>query len=170
MNETYNITIIGGGNLGNAIANGLLLKNFCKPAQLTVTKRNIASLKNLAAKGVTITTDNVAAIKQAHVIILAIKPYQMDDMLQLLAPHIDVNTHVLCSVVTGYKMEQMRKITGNIPIIRAMPNTAIAIGQSMTCLCAENASANQQAYIESLFSQLGQAVYIQESLMDAATV
>jgi pyrroline-5-carboxylate reductase len=170
MNTSKNITIIGGGNLGLAIASGLLLKNFCKPSQLTITKRNTATLKAMAAKGVNTTSDNQAAIANADVIILAIKPYQMDEVLQLLAPHIDVSKQVLCSVVTGYKIAQIKKIIGTVPIVRAMPNTAIAIGQSMTCLCADNASAEQQAFIELLFGQLGQAVFIQENLMDAATV
>ena len=57
------ITIIGGGNLGASIAEGLLKSKFCKPAELTVTKRNISTLKALEQKGVQITTDNSKAVK-----------------------------------------------------------------------------------------------------------
>jgi pyrroline-5-carboxylate reductase len=57
-----------------------------------------------------------------------------------------------------------------MPIVRAMPNTAIAIQQSMTCLSAFNINAEQMSYVESIFAQLGLVTWIDEKLMEAATV
>ncbi|HXR82157.1 MAG TPA: NAD(P)-binding domain-containing protein, partial [Saprospiraceae bacterium] len=75
------IAIIGGGNLGSAIAEGLLKSKFSKAAELTITKRNISTLKPLKEKGIEITNDNNSAVKKSDVIILAVKPFQVEDVL-----------------------------------------------------------------------------------------
>ena len=75
------IAIIGGGNLGSAIAEGLLKSKFCKAADIHVTKRNTATLKNLEAKGIHTGSDNAAAVKQSELVILAVKPYQVSEVL-----------------------------------------------------------------------------------------
>src|SRR3954469_25945568 len=75
------IAIIGGGNLGTAIAEGLLKSKFSKAGELTVTKRNIATLKSLSEKGVEVSSDNNAAVKKSDIIILAVKPFQVADVL-----------------------------------------------------------------------------------------
>ena len=164
------IAIIGGGNLGAAIAEGLLNSKFCKATDITVTKRNTATLKNLEAKGIHISSDNAAAVKQAELIILAVKPYQVSEVLnslkKSLTPH-----HILVSVVTGVLIKDIEKIIKKkLPVFRAMPNTAIAIQQSMTCISFTNATQKQTAYVTDLFSVLGKVVVINENLMDAATV
>ena len=62
--EIMKITIIGGGNLGTAMAEGLLKSKFCSAAEITITKRNTATLKDIAAKGVKVTADNLSAVKK----------------------------------------------------------------------------------------------------------
>ncbi len=167
----HNITIIGGGNLGTAIAEGLINTGFIQPQFLTVTKRNTKTLLPLKEKGVNITNDNIAAIQNASYIILAIKPFQIKEILTQLKPHLNTHAQVLVSVVTGVWMQDIAAIVGNnFTIFRAMPNTAIAIAESMTCICSYNASDEQTDFIENLFNQLGKSVVIDEKLMDAATV
>lgn len=164
------IAIIGGGNLGAAIAEGLLNSKFCKATDITVTKRNTATLKNLEAKGIHISSDNAAAVKQAELIILAVKPYQVSEVLNSLKKSLTPN-HILVSVVTGVLIKDIEKIIKKkLPVFRAMPNTAIAIQQSMTCISFTNATQKQTAYVTDLFSVLGKVVVINENLMDAATV
>jgi pyrroline-5-carboxylate reductase len=165
------ITIIGGGNLGTAIAEGLIFSDFCKPQALTVTRRNIKALQGLKEKGVNITSDNRAAIAGADVIILAVKPYNYREILAEMNAALLAEKHLLVSVVTGAWIEQLQEAVGKkISIIRAMPNTAISIRQSMTCLAYSDATPEQVATIQSLFDQLGRTVVIDEKLMDAATV
>ncbi|MEO6537064.1 MAG: pyrroline-5-carboxylate reductase [Ferruginibacter sp.] len=164
------ITIIGGGNLGTAISQGLIKSKFCKPTDITVTKRNLLTLGELKSKGVAITSDNNAAVKNAGIVILAIKPFQVNEILISLK---DVLTpkHTLVSVVTGITIAEIEKIIEiSLPVFRAMPNTAIAIQESMTCLAFTNASEAQKENITSLFNCLGKVVVIDEKLMDAATV
>jgi pyrroline-5-carboxylate reductase len=165
------ITIIGGGNLGTAIAEGLISTGFIAPQCLTVTKRNTKTLQHLKEKGINISNDNIAAIEDAQYIILAIKPFQIREVLQQLKPYLQASSHVLVSVVTGIWIKDIIEIVGNeFTIFRAMPNTAIAIAESMTCICSSNATEEQVNYIENLFNQLGKTVIIDEKLMDAATV
>jgi pyrroline-5-carboxylate reductase len=164
------IAIIGGGNLGTAIAEGLLKSKFCKPADITITKRNIATLQQLKARGVNVSADNNAAIKNSHLVILAIKPFQVSEVLQSLKKDIQPS-HIIVSVVTGVMIDDIAStIKKKIPVCRAMPNTAIAIQESMTCLSFSNATTEQIAYIKDLFETLGKVAVIDEKLMDAATV
>jgi pyrroline-5-carboxylate reductase len=81
------------------------------------------------------------------------------------------NQHVVISVVTGVLLKDLASIVdGRVPIFRAMPNTAIAIQESVTCLCHQGATTEQVNYVTELFSQLGISINIDEKLMDAATV
>lgn len=165
------IAIIGGGNLGSAIAEGLLKSGFSKASDITITKRNIATLSVLREQGVHIESDNAKAISQADVVVVALKPYNVKEVLSELSASFDVEKQILISVVTGVLLDDLEKITlPGLPIFRAMPNTAIAIQESMTCICHRNGTAEQVAFVQEMFDQLGVTVSIDEKLMDAATV
>lgn len=165
------IAIIGGGNLGTAIAEGLINSGFSLPEHILITKRNTKTLQPMLDRGVLVSDDNEEAIRFADLIILAVKPFQVSDLLGKLQANFDPSRHVLVSVVTGVSIEQILKaLNKKLAIIRAMPNTAIAIQQSMTCLSAHEVNKDQVNYIEDLFNQLGRVVWIDEKLMDAATV
>ncbi|WP_118976474.1 pyrroline-5-carboxylate reductase [Taibaiella koreensis] len=165
------VAVIGGGNLGVAIAEGLISSGFIPARELIVTKRNTESLANLAGQGVTITNDNLAAVRQASWLIFAVKPFQIKEILATLQPVLDPGRHVIVSVMTGVWLHDLRGMLGEgFSLFRAMPNTAIAIRESMTCICADGASDGQVDYVQALFGQLGKTVFIDEKLMDAATV
>ena len=167
---TKKIAIIGGGNLGTAIAEGLIKSKFCAASDITVTKRNLATIQHLQKKGVHITSDNNAAIKNSELIILAIKPFQVSDILNQIKSSITPK-HIIVSVVTGVLINDIANtIKKKVPVCRAMPNTAIAIQQSMTCLSFSNANTAQMQYLTALFEKLGKVAVIDEKLMDAATV
>lgn len=165
------IAIIGGGNLGVAIAEGLIKSGFTLPEHIIVTRRNIRSLEAIEQKGVLVSTDNGEAVDYADLVILAVKPFQAKEVVQGIRQNLLHHKHVLLSVVTGVSMQQLLEWVGQpIPIVRAMPNTAIAIQESMTCICAIHAQEEHLAYVTDLFNQLGRVVVIEEKLMDAATV
>jgi pyrroline-5-carboxylate reductase len=168
----YNkIAIIGGGNLGTAIAEGLLKSEFSKPADITITRRNLAELEALKNKGVNITSDNVEAVKNSDVVILAVKPFQIKDVLEGFKAELDPQKHILVSVITGIFIEDMQNaVQKSVPLFRAMPNTAIAIQESMTCISHKGANCMQVDFIKNLFEKLGKVAMIDEKLMDAATV
>ncbi len=165
------IAIIGGGNLGASIAEGLILSDFSRPVELNITRRNTALLSRFAEQGCAVHSDNKKAVQNSEVIILAVKPYNYADIIKEIKPALNPKKHVLVSVITGVWMADLQKAIGKpVPIFRAMPNTAIAIQQSMTCLSYTGASPKQISYIQRLFDVLGRTTMIDEKLMDAATV
>ncbi|MEP6701131.1 MAG: pyrroline-5-carboxylate reductase [Bacteroidota bacterium] len=164
------MAILGGGNLGTAIAEGLLKSKFSKASEIIVTKRNIATLKSLKERGIGVTDDNAAAVKKSEVIILAVKPFQVTDVLNSIKKEMTGNK-ILISVVTGVSINEIENIIKKgLPVFRAMPNTAIAIQQSMTCLCSQQANTEDIKYVHTLFNTLGKVVTIDEKLMEAATI
>lgn len=170
------ITIIGGGNLGVAIAEGLINSKYCKAGEITITRRNISLLENLKKKGVKTETDNAKAVKSADIILLCVKPFQTKEVLKEIASSIN-SKQIFISVVTGVSIEDIEDVLRKkqqsdliIPLFRAMPNTAIAIGESMTCISYCNANAKQIQSVSNLFDKLGKAVVIEEKLMEAATI
>jgi pyrroline-5-carboxylate reductase len=164
------IGIIGGGNLGMAIAEGLIQSGYISPGHILITRRSIEKLHDLARKGVMVSSNNEDAVNYAGLIILAVKPYQVSEVLTKLKDSFKSGKHVLVSVVTGVDIRQIAMLIPGIPIVRAMPNTAIAIRESMTCLASKNVSPEQLLEISEIFNQLGSTVRIDEKLMDAATV
>ena len=165
------IAIIGGGNLGTAIAEGLIQSGFVLPKHILITKRHIETLHTLERKGVLVSDKNEEAVRYADLVILAVKPFQVSDVLSTLKKEFKEDKHVLVSVVTGISISHIAEILGKrIPIVRAMPNTAIAIQESMTCISAKDVTEEQLQYVQEVFNQLGKVVRIDEKLMDAATV
>jgi pyrroline-5-carboxylate reductase len=165
------IAIIGGGNLGSAIAEGLIKSEFIAPKNITVTRRNLEPLQHLKTLGVNLTSDNAVAIKNSEVIIVALKPYNVKEVLSTLKDNFDASRHIVISVVTGIFLKDLATIIDHgVPLFRAMPNTAIAIQESVTCVCHQSASGEQVSYVSDLFDQLGITIPIDEKLMDAATV
>ncbi len=166
----YKIAIIGGGNLGTAIAEGLIASKFSKAADIIITKRNVSTLRSFEKKGVVISSNNNAAVKEAAIIILAVKPFQVKEVIESIRPDL-TPSHILVSVATGVLIKDIEELTGKkMPVFRAMPNTAIAIRESMTCLSSSHADKDQIKLINDLFCTLGKVVTIEEKLMDAATV
>ncbi len=165
------VAIIGGGNLGTAIAEGLISSGFMKPENIIVTKRNISTLGAIEEKGILTSNNNIEAVNYAEWIILCVKPFQIKDILLQLKPHLDAKKHKLISVMTGIWIKDVQEILGGeFTIFRAMPNTAIAIRESITCVCKHNATKEDTEYVTTMFNQLGKTVAIEEKLMDAATV
>src|SRR5665811_831105 len=130
------IGIIGGGNLGMAIAEGLIQSGYISPGHILITRRSIDKLHALERKGVMVSANNEDAVNYANLIILAVKPFQVSEVLTKLKSSFKPGKHILVSVVTGIDIQQIANLIPGIPIVRAMPNTAIAIRESMTCLAS----------------------------------
>ena len=163
-----NITIIGGGNLGSAMAEGLLKANFTDAKNLTITRRNTQTLTRFTDKGVRVISDNKAAIANADIIILAVKPYQIREILQDLE---FTREQIVISTITGVMLSELNQWTQVRPIFfRAMPNTAIGIQQSMTCICSNGVNEESTATVKALFETQGKVIFLEENLMNAATV
>ncbi len=165
------VAIIGGGNLGSSITEGLIKDHFLKPETITVTRRKVELISHLADKGVRTIQSNSQAVEDSDIVILAVKPKQTLEILEEINGSLDAKRHILISVVTGISIKTMGEIVGkDLTIFRVMPNTAIAIQESMSCISAHNATPEQVDNIVHLFEKLGKVAVIDEELMEASTV
>lgn len=162
-----NIHIIGGGNLGSAI--GIGLAQFSTGNSITVTRRNVKLIDHLKQYGIATSSDNTEGITKADIVILAIKPWQVDTVLDEILPHL--SGKLIASGASGVTVEHLNaKVAGTNTVVRIMPNIAAQYGASATCISAAAEDIkNTQAIVE-LFDKVGTAVIIDEKLMDAATV
>ncbi len=165
------ITIIGGGNLGGSVAFGLIKSEQIEPSLLTVSDRYKSVLKKFQDQGAITTDNNVEAVKGADIIILAIKPYQADGIIAEIKPVLN-SKQILISAVAGLGLQKLEDaVSGSgIQTFRIMPNTAIAIQESMTLISTNVKSEETCNLVVHIFDQLGKATIISEDLMAAATV
>lgn len=161
-----NIHIIGGGNLGVAIALGIV--KYTHNNKVTVTRRNVAQIQQLEEKGITVSSDNIHQIEQADLIILAVKPYQTETVLNQIVPMVSGKT--IASAISGVTVEKLQASANNNSIVRIMPNIAVQFGESATCISFAEKDKQPAQKVIDLFQQLGTAPVIEEKLMDAATV
>ncbi|GAA4427532.1 pyrroline-5-carboxylate reductase [Pontibacter saemangeumensis] len=168
--EKKKVAILGGGNMGTALAKGMVASGKYIPADITLTRRNLRYLESMEKEGFQVTTDNAEAVAGADIIILSILPQQLDNVLDTIAPSIDPARHLFVSIVTGVMVEDIvQRVGQEVQVIRAMPNTAIAIRESMTCIAGSKASEENRALVQEIFEAVGETVEIEEELMTSAT-
>jgi pyrroline-5-carboxylate reductase len=163
------ITIIGGGNLGTALALGL--QDSKVEAHITVTRRQVDRISYLLEKGIAISAHNTYAIEEADMVILALKPFQVFPVLQEISTYLSGKTVI--SLATGVTIADMEAHiqAKDCLVLRAMPNTAIEQRESVTCLSNHpGMDATHKAVVQQVFEAVGQVIWIDEKLFDAATV
>lgn len=163
------IAIIGTGNLGSSIAKGLIgNKSF---TSLYLSDKNTSAVKAFETEDyVTVTSDNVLAVESSDVLIFALQPRHIDKVLESVSSSITSN-HVVMSVAAGFEIAKIESIIGSDKnVIRVMPNTAISIGKSMTCLAANDKGQDKIELAKDIFNQLGTTMVIPEEQIQAATV
>ncbi|HLT86001.1 MAG TPA: pyrroline-5-carboxylate reductase [Sphingobacterium sp.] len=163
------ITIIGSGNIGLSLAKGLVKSGQYAAADITLTRRNLANLQEEATLGFQVSDNNARAAVGAEIVVLAILPQQLRKVLEEVKDSVHAG-QIVVSVVSGVSCADIKQVLGaDKLIVRAMPNTAIAIGQSMTCIATDNAADGEIKKVEQLFESVGAVVVIQEDLMTSAT-
>ena len=164
------IAIIGCGNIGRSIAEGLYESKIVDVSNVYLTRRNTTRLSDLAEKGFKVTEDNREAVKNADILIIGLLPQLVDEVLSEIKEDIDPAKHWLLSVVSGVEIDSLKKMTyPELPVVRVMPNTAIAIRESMTCLSAGDSDTEALETAKLIFDQLGKTLVILEDLMVPAT-
>ncbi|MEH6680417.1 MAG: pyrroline-5-carboxylate reductase [Sediminicola sp.] len=163
------IAIIGAGNLGLSIAEGVL--HTKKAHSLYLTKRNIADIKDYDRDTtVTTTSDNREAVRNSDILVFAVQPGHFEAILRDIAELL-TDRHIIISAITGFSIERMESILGtDRNILRCMPNTAISVGKSMTCICGNIKGKKQVDLAKTIFNAMGHTMEIPESQMQAATV
>ncbi len=170
MNQNTKIAILGAGNIGTSIARGLAGGKTFPPIHIILARRRVNLLEDFKTQGFAVTKDNLEAVKRADVIILTVEPQVADSVLKEIGPELDFDRHILISVVTGLSIKRIEEILGrSMRIARAMPNTAIAVGESMTCIASNGPDDRALEMAKLIFSDVGKTLRIHEEDMIAAT-
>ncbi len=166
--QTDRVAILGGGNLGLALAQGWVRAGRFTPSHVSITRRRPARLAELGAQGFITSHTSAQATAQAQTIVLAVQPQQLPALLRDIAPMIDSSRHRVISVVSGASIADIHAVLGTtVDVVRAMPNTAVVIGESMTCLAGDEGAALDEA--RALFDLVGRTLVIGEDMIVPAT-
>lgn len=171
MKDNPRIAILGAGNIGTCIAKGLVQSDrFHTKSHITLTRRRANLLDDLKREGFLVHTNNVEAVKKSEIVIIAVEPQQIDGVLSEIGPVLIPGQHIVISVVTGVSIGQIAGRIGKpVAIIRAMPNTAIGVRESMTCIASNGLDDEAVEIAESVFETVGKTQRISEEEMIAAT-
>jgi pyrroline-5-carboxylate reductase len=162
------IGIIGAGNIGMAIAKGMVSQKVISPSKLYLSRKRNGLLAGQKREGFQV-TDNPSLVSECDIIILAVLPGQAREVVIELKDAFQKGNKILVSVVSAVSIQELKEWSGNgIPVVRIMPNTAAEYGASMTCVAGEEEEA--VARVKELFDPLGQTMVIKEHLMPAATI
>ena len=161
--------------MGGAIARGIARSGMAAVEAITVSSPNRhGELDAISGEYPQIgtTTDNREAATGADMVIVAVKPWLLDEVMREIAPVVDFAKQMIVSIVAGVPLAHLEEFApeGVKPaVFRLIPNTAIAVGESMTFIAAANATATQIAAVSDIFSQMGKVMVVEERLMGAGT-
>lgn len=162
------ITIIGTGNMGGAIARALAGGSYFTSSDITCTARSASTLERYA--DFKVTTDNHEAVRGADIVLFAVKPWLMEDVVRDVAPYMDLSHQIVASVAAGVTFAQLSGWLGGSPVMfRIIPNTAIEVKSGVTFISSYNASPDQRSLLMDMFGQMGYALEVEESMMAAGT-
>jgi pyrroline-5-carboxylate reductase len=165
------IAILGGGRIGEALLSGLLSSGWREASEIVITNRGAERVAELRERyGVEATADNAAAIAGAGIVVVAVKPQDIDALLAQVGAHLTTEQTVVsvaAAIATAYIEE---RIADGVPVVRAMPNAPATVHEGMAGICAgSHAGDDQLALAEELLSHLGRVVRVPETWMDAIT-
>jgi pyrroline-5-carboxylate reductase len=171
MLDQMRIGVLGAGNMGEALIAGLVKASIVEARQVQASRRSEVALAYLRESyGIDTTTDNCALVRDSDIIILAIKPQAMVDVLASTARCYRPG-QVVISIAAGISTRFIEDHVGNdIPVIRVMPNTPALVGEAMSPYClGRHGSAAQALVASQIFSAVGVTVQVEEAMMDSIT-
>jgi len=156
--------------MGGAIVAGLIKSESVAASDIFVFDTRESVLADFKNRGVTVSGHSLDAARNSDVIIIAVKPLYVEKVLHEIKPALTPE-RILISIAAGVCLSDLEGICGeDIPIFRVMPNTAVAVQQSLTCISGNEAGLADREYVMQLFNHVGKTVEIPENLMSAATV
>ena len=170
--ETSNlqIAIIGAGNMGGAIARGFSKGTHVQSINIRVSDVSQSNLYAIKAFNpeITVSTSNRDIIKDADIIILAVKPWLVEVIAEEIENKIDFKKQIIVSIAAGVDFSQLAKFFNtDATFFRVIPNTAIDVLQSVSTISSFNANKEQEDLIGSLFAELGKTFFVPEVQLNA---
>jgi pyrroline-5-carboxylate reductase len=170
LKKTPRIAILGAGNIGTSIADGLVQSGCFAAKSIILTRRKIHLLEEMKRRDFRVQRGNVEAVRDSEVVIITVEPQQIDGILEEIRHELLPEKHTVISVVSGVSIKQIsEKLGRDVAIVRAVPNTAIAVRESMTCLASNGAQDEALEIAKSIFESVGKTLVIDEEEMIAAT-
>jgi len=169
--KNLRLQVVGGGNMGAALVAGLVRSKRVPPSRIVVTDVRADSLKSLRARyGVRTSTDNTSTARQSNVVLLCVKPQQMDAVLAELRPAVRPG-QLFLSVAAGVRTERIEKgLGGRAPVIRVMPNTPALYGAGALVYClGRRANSSHEAVAKAILAPAGEVWKTGEKDLDAVT-
>jgi pyrroline-5-carboxylate reductase len=165
------LAVLGSGKLGGILLRAYLKQGLFEPKRVTATVKHADKAEALGRElGIAVATDNRKAVHGADIVLLGVKPQVVGEVLKEIAEELSEKTLVIsvaASVPTNY-IEQHLK--GNVPVIRAMPNTPCRVDCGMTGICrGSHARAEHLEMARAMFDAVGRSVVVDEKNMDAVT-
>jgi pyrroline-5-carboxylate reductase len=152
------------------MARGWVGSKSIAPENIYATRRREDESGALSGTGVRAGTDNVAAVNAAQFVVIAVQPQQLVALLEEVRGALDPGSHRIISVVSGVSIAHIARAIGKpVSIVRAMPNTAVGLRQSMTCLSAAEGAHDALGETQSLFDLVGRTLVVREEMMVPAT-
>lgn len=164
------IAVIGAGNMGGAIARGLAKGTLIQPKNIGVSDISQAGLDALlaAVPEITVTRSNVEVIKDADIVIVAVKPWLVESISKEIESKLDYKRQLIVSIAAGVSFDRLAELFDTrATLFRVIPNTAIDVLQSVSTISSHNASKEQEQLILSLFAELGRAFLVPETQLNA---
>lgn len=168
MKTALKVGVIGIGNMGGAIADALAAGSIA-PHNLWISDINTTATNAFKHKFTDVhVTSSQELASAVDILILAVKPWLVETVLSELSPKLS-DKQLLISIAAGVDFETLGKLLPTMPLFRIIPNTAIAVHESMSFIAAHNATEAQAKVVVELFEPMGKTMVIPESLMTAAT-
>ncbi|HEX2306957.1 MAG TPA: pyrroline-5-carboxylate reductase [Jatrophihabitantaceae bacterium] len=166
---TESIAIFGGGKIGEALLAGLL-RGSHEPAQIVVVEKNASRTEYLTKTHGVSVVDVPTAVAESHTLLIAVKPQDIDELLDELGEHVQPR-HLVISVAAGVPTARIEKaLADSVPVVRCMPNTPALVDEAMTVICAgAHADAAHLAVAESVLGVVGKVIELPEAQLDAVT-
>lgn len=166
------IAIIGGGNMGIALAKGILQTNWAKAEHIMVAeplKTRFEHIKG-AVPGVRVSHSNIEAAESADIVVLSVKPQILLKVVDEVKPALK-DSKLVISVAAGITTGSIEKRAGGkVPVVRAMPNIAALVREAATAICpGKYATQEHMDSAKHIFDSVGIVVEVEEDLMDAVT-
>jgi pyrroline-5-carboxylate reductase len=165
------LAVLGAGKMGEALVAGLLASGWRQPDEIVVTARRSERLEELTERhGVEATLDNAAAVVGADVVVLAVKPQDIDALIADIAPNVNPD-HTILSIVAAIPTSLIEaRLGSDIPVVRAMPNTPSVVHEGMAGIAAgKHADEAHLKLATEVLEHVGRVVTVDESYLDAVT-
>src|SRR5918992_3481255 len=169
--DARRIAILGGGKIGESLLAGLLSSGWRQPEEIVVTVRRQERIDELWERhGVEATLSNPEAVRDASIVVIAVKPQDIDGLLGEIGPLLAPEQTVL-SIAAAVRTAQIeRHLADDVPVLRSMPNTPATVHEGIAGLCAgAHAGPEHLAIAQEVLEHVGRVVQVPEEYMDAVT-